>query len=645
MTCMRSVGGVPESAAMRVAGFVDRGRSGERVGFEEATAPRPPRRCSLPHRPTRPGGGRGRRAGPRRVGSFPDSPARPGLLRVLGILLVVAVAFGARSARCGDDERDLAWLTFDRYLDVEGIEGALERIHTAWPTWTRLESMGTSREGRRLPVLSIFDPAGPDPETRPAFYLDGNTHGNEVQASEVCLFLAKYLLTTERDHVRALTKRVVFHIAPCVNPDARHRFLHTPQNEDTPRGVLRPTDDDGDGLVDEDGANDLDGDGRILAMRVRDPNGGYVADERDDRLMREWTPGDGADLVRYRRLGWEGIDDDGDGELGEDPEGAVDPNRNFPGNWRPVREQPGAGPYPLSEPETRATALWLLARPHLSGVQSFHNAGRMILRPPAAFSDKEASMPGGDIALYKAIQQAGLTVLPTYRAMQIREDLYRVFGGFVDWTWFDLGVFSFTNELWGSLEAERPRGANGDPRLDALRWNDEVLGGEGFVRWYEVRHPSLGVVELGGWTRYTRRTDPVEYLHDTCQRNAIFCIQHAGAMPDLELTVVARDPLRGTIDLRIRNRGLLPTIGELPRRLGVLPADRLRVDGATLVAATRRRDGREDEVLRVRGGEAELPDGIPGEGEALVRLHLVGEPASASLTSRTGGRISVELSR
>lgn len=549
------------------------------------------------------------------------------------------LVLGGPGTQAAEDEQALGWMSFERYADVEGLEAALQRVHAAWPTHTRLASMGTSREGRPLWVLTLFDPAGPDPATRPAFYVDGNTHGNEVQASEVCLYLIKHLLTSPRQHVRRLLRRVTFHVAPCVNPDSRHRFFHTPQTPDSPRRVLRPVDDDGDGLVDEDGPDDLDGDGDILTMRILDPEGDLVIDERDDRLMRTREPGD-VTLPRWRLLGDEGRDDDGDGRLNEDGEGGVDPNRNWPGNWRPERDQDGAGPYPLSEPETRATARFVLALPHLGGVQSFHNAGRMILRPPAAFTDKEAGMPGGDLRLYRELQQRGLGVLPTYRALQIREDLYRVFGGFVDWTWFDLGVFSFTNELWGDIAEERKAAVKDeDPRLGALRWNDEVLGGEGFVRWHDVEHPTLGPIQVGGWRRFVRRSNPVEYLHDTCVRNALFCVQHAEALPDLSVTIDA-PTVPGVLEVRCRNAALLPTIADLPRRLGVLPADRLTVDGAVVRAAVRVRAGADDEVLEVRGDAVLLPDGIPGEGEVHVRLFLDGSATAVTLTSRTGGTVT-----
>ena len=54
-------------------------------------------------------------------------------------------------------------------------------------------------------------------------------------------------------------------------------------------------DNDGDGLLDEDAEEDLDGDGYILQMRFKDPNGSYIIDPRDPtgRLMKRIDPGKG----------------------------------------------------------------------------------------------------------------------------------------------------------------------------------------------------------------------------------------------------------------------------------------------------------------------------------------------------------------
>jgi hypothetical protein len=185
-------------------------------------------------------------------------------------------------------------LPFDRYYDGAALEAALRRIAATWPELTHLESMGTSREGRPLWVMTVADPAGGPIDARPAMYIDANTHGNEVQGGEVCLFTIQYLLERRETDpfVAALLKRVTFHVAPCVNP-TRERFLHGPADEHTHRRVPRPVDDDRDGSSTRTG--------RRPRWRRRDPddaaadpNGEWVVDEQDDRLMRRVKPSDAA---------------------------------------------------------------------------------------------------------------------------------------------------------------------------------------------------------------------------------------------------------------------------------------------------------------------------------------------------------------
>ena len=198
---------------------------------------------------------------------------RLGLAACCLALLLPARPCSSDDGRDADPSRPLLGITFDHYYDAAALKGALERVHAAFPGWTRLDEMGKSREGRPLWVMSVFDPAGRPAEDRPAMYIDGNTHGNEIQGAETGLFTVKYLLVHRGDPwIAALLARAVVHVAPCVNPDARERFLHEPNDENSPRRVLRPWDDDHDGLVDEDGPNDIDGDGEILLMRQRDPD-------------------------------------------------------------------------------------------------------------------------------------------------------------------------------------------------------------------------------------------------------------------------------------------------------------------------------------------------------------------------------------
>ena len=124
----------------------------------------------------------------------------------------------------------------------------------------------------------------------------------------------------------------------------------TPGGYNIGRTARVPYDDDHDGLLDEDGPEDLDGDGMILQMRIRDPHGEFKTDPDDPRVMLRVKPGEQGE---WRRLGFEGIDDDGDGRVNEDPPGYLDMNRNWGFLWQPTYVQDGAGLYPFSAKVTR----------------------------------------------------------------------------------------------------------------------------------------------------------------------------------------------------------------------------------------------------------------------------------------------------
>jgi hypothetical protein len=260
-----------------------------------------------------------------------------------------------------------------------------------------------------------------------------------VQGGEACVYLVSYLCENrDLPRLKELLARAAFYVLPSANPDGRAHWFDAPNTMHSSRGGKRPVDNDRDGRFDEDPADDLDGDGEILQMRVRDLDGPFRADPDDPRLMVRVKPGEKGE---YRLVGEEGIDNDGDGEINEDGPGGYDPNRDWPAMWRSQHEQGGAGPYPLSLPESRAVADFLVEHPNVAGFQSFHNAGGMILRGPGAKSFGD--YPGSDERVMSQVGAEGERMLPFYRNMVIWKDLYQVFGGEVNFAYETLGIFAY----------------------------------------------------------------------------------------------------------------------------------------------------------------------------------------------------------
>src|SRR3712207_1770408 len=138
-----------------------------------------------------------------------------------------------------------------------------------------------------------------------------------------------------------------FSAPPRLSPDGAERYLTTPHTlRSNPRPWPEP--EPGPGLQPED----VDGDGEILQMRVEDPNGEWRVSDGDPRLMVPRAPDERGGT--YYRLYKEGVFKDFDGferKIAK-PFHGLDMNRQYPYRWREDADQGGAGPYPLSEPES-----------------------------------------------------------------------------------------------------------------------------------------------------------------------------------------------------------------------------------------------------------------------------------------------------
>ncbi|MEE8469419.1 MAG: M14 family metallopeptidase, partial [Planctomycetota bacterium] len=392
-------------------------------------------------------------------------------------------------------------------------------------------------------------------------WIDGNVHGNEVQAAETVVYTAWYLLENygHNEAVTHLVDRAAFYLLPMVNPDGRAHWFQEAHSASSSRTGYQPVDNDRDGVADEDPANDLNGDGHITQMRKYVPGEGtHRIDPDDPRVMVRVPANDDGLRGDWILLGSEGIDDDGDGRVNEDGLGGYDMNRAWPSLWQPQHVQRGAGPYPLYWPETRAIASFLLAHPNIAAAQSFHNAGGMILRGPGVSA--YGTYPSADVRVYDELGRDGELMLPFYRYMILWKDLYSVFGGFVTWTYESLGIVSFTNELWTRSRSfpDSSRDTGGDRHW----FDDHLLMGAGFLDWEPYDHPLYGRIEIGGFRKDVGRVPPTFLIEEMVHRNAMFNLRHAQAMPEVVLEDPEITDLGGglkAIDVLFRNRGLIPT--------------------------------------------------------------------------------------
>jgi hypothetical protein len=552
-------------------------------------------------------------------------------------------------------------IAFNRLYDYPELTALLKTMVSAHPRLLSLQSLGRSTEERDLWCLTLNNPATGNDRSKPAMYVDGNIHGNEVQGAEAALYLVWYLAENRDrvDSLRRLTDERVFYVVPTINPDGRAHWFSAPNTTHSSRSGKSPLDDDRDGQADEDGYDDLNGDGQISQMRRKDRNGSYRISPEDPRLLVPIKPGEDVHGDRYEILGLEGIDNDGDGQVNEDPPGGYDLNRNWPADWQPDSVQSGAGNYPLCWPETQAVARFLLDHPNIAGVQAFHNAAGMILRGPGHPS-RQGEYPVEDEQVSSEIGRIGARMLPFYRSLIIHRDLYNVHGGFIGWTYEHLGIFSFSNELWNNDQLlghselvpagqTLARAVGATNQAEQLFANDRLLFGAQFLPWSTYRHPLYGEIEIGGFVRQSQRIPPSFLLEELCHRNAAFVVYHADQMPRLEWDEVKVDRLdRGAVPVvfsvtaAVRNTRSIPTRSRQAaiRRLGM--PDRFAIAGVDLTVAgggmLLNRDTGELELIEHRPELIPVESGIRGGEVARVRWFVRGTgKATVTFVAQKGG--------
>src|SRR5687768_1630365 len=497
---------------------------------------------------------------------------------------------------------------FDRFVKFPELTEILQGWASSHPNLLRLESIGRSHEDRDIWLCTVTNHDTGAHRERPAIWIDANIHATELTGSTAALYLLNKLLTqygSDDTVTRALDTRT-FYVVPRMGPDGAE--LAMAEKPRVVRSSVReyPRHDQQDGLI----AQDMDGDGRILSMRIRDDNGAWKQSSADHRLL---VPRDPVEVGGgpYYRLLTEGEIQNYDGiTIRHAPALAgLDMNRNYPVEWRPEGEQTGAGPYPTSEPEIRAVVQAIVDRPNICAFIQYHTMSGVHLRPYGTKSDD--GLPTIDLRVFKKIGEKA-TELTGYPAVSVFHDFKYdpkdvITGVADDWAYDHLGVHAWTTEFWCPQKAagiedykfiewgiDHPF----DDDLKMLAWSDEELNGEGFVDWYAYDHPQLGPVELGGWhVAHWIRNPPLHLLEAEVAPHADWAIWHVLIAPSLglhslEATALGEDTWQ--VRLVVQNTGWLPTnvTAKATERKIVKPlvAEITVPDGAELVGTEHRKE-------------------------------------------------------
>lgn len=544
-------------------------------------------------------------------------------------------------------------IVFDHIHTSQEVADYLDDVVGYYPQLTALHTIGKSYLGKDLLVLEITNLATGEGSSKPGYFIDGNLHSGEVIGGEICLHTIQTLLTGYGSDpiITDLVDTRVFYIMPKLNPDGSDHAITQP---DGMRSVVRPFDDDGDGVEDEDPPEDLNGDGYITRIRVRDENGPLKTSPEDPRLMipRE----SGSDPTEWNgefRVFSEGIDNDGDGKFNEDGLGGIDINRNYPEQWQPAPVSFNPGPYPLSEPESRAVADFLLSHPNLTGLINYHMSGNVAVYPPSnlrtdPITGEVVRQPREDELTYRRLGQKAVELIDNAEVQVFKIHGASpatwhgsIWGVYVDWVYYRLGIYAWIFEV-GIYPGVTDIFPSYGKEIERLRWSDANMDGGLFVDWQPYDHPQLGPVEIGGFLGKVKNPEygtytnvmslPGEDYERLLDNHTEWHLYLMSVSPLVRIGNVETIPLEdGYYRIRapVTNTGDLPTYVSRQAILGETAAPvtaTLTLDGATLV-----------------GGEASVDLGhlsansTSGAAEWLVRVSGSGATVMITAVSQKGG--------
>ena len=536
-------------------------------------------------------------------------------------------------------------VSWNKYYDHGGITEICKKIAAAYPDLAKLESIGKSFGGRDIWMLTITNFKKGDEKTKPGMYIDGNIHSNEIQGAEFAMYTAWYLTESHADvkYIQELLADKVFYLVPTINPDARDSYMHKPNSSSTPRSGVIPVDNDGDGIVNEDSFDDIDGDGNITFMRRKTANGRFRIDPKDPRNMIQVGPDEKGE---YEFLGNEGIDNDGDGRVNEDGYTfEYDPNRDWGWGWQPNYIQNGAYKYPFSLPENRAVMEFVMKHPNIAAAQSYHNAGGMILRGPGGQEDVN-TYNAQDVAVYDAIAKKGEELIPGYKYLVVYKDLYSAYGGELDWFYAGRGIYTYSNELWTPYLMFMREGTRDPFDNKTYDFDRYLLFQDAFVPWKEFDHPQYGKVEVGGFKKNFGRAHPGFLLETDAHRNMAFTIYHCYHTPKLSVdTIKVRDLGDGLKEVTavIYNERLMPTHSsqDVKNKIEVPDYISIKTSGKVLAGMIVENADLNQTVEQTENPQTLEVANIPGLGTVTVRWIVQGAaPVTVTVQSRKGGSAS-----
>ncbi len=445
----------------------------------------------------------------------------------------------------------------------------LTALAKAYPQLANLKSLVKTEGGKDIWLLTI---GSGQTAAKPAIAVIGGVEGNHLLGTELAIGFAEQLLKASgADSIKALLDKTTYYIFPNMSPDAMEQYFGKLKYDRTGNAVS--TDDDRDGKTNEDGWDDLDGNGKITWMRVESVVGDYKLHPDDPRVLIKADVAKG-EKGKYKLL-MEGMDNDKDDRFNEDGEGGIAFNRNLTYQHRTFAA--GAGDFPASEKETRAMLDFLYDAFNVYAVVSFgsnNNLSTPIPYNPAAANQRIV---------------AGL-LEPDARVNGIVSDLYNKVTGLKDaprsnttggdvlsWGYYHYGRHSFSTPGWWvpKTKPDTTRKEKAftveDPQANYLRWAGQQNITGTFTEWKQIQHPDFPgqKVEVGGIDPFVLLNPPYAMTAGLVKKHTDFMVKLAEMQPAIDVMNLRTEKLANgltRISLDVVNKGGLATHSKLGER-------------------------------------------------------------------------------
>jgi hypothetical protein len=456
-----------------------------------------------------------------------------------------------------------------QYHDHAAISRKAAELARQYPDLCSAKSLVKTAGGKEVWLITIGTGAK---DSKPGVAIVGGLDGKYILGRELAIGIAENILSSSTENnIRELLAKITFYIFPDVSPDASDQFFSGLKYERNLNS--RTTDDDRDFLFDEDPCEDLNKDGLITLIRIKDPAGNFVESDEDKRVMitADISKGQTGNYFVYS----EGIDNDKDGRFNEDGAGGINFNHNLTYNYEEFG--PNSGLYPVSEPETRAVVDFLYDRFNIFMVFAFgpqDNLGQPL---------KASERPGsgqGQVQNQPAVQGMMRRESRKITSVQKTDELINKLvsdkyheitglkgtppsgsdpGNFMEWAYFHYGRYSFSSPGWW-LSADKGKSIE----ASFLKFAEKAGLKDAFIPWTPVTHPDFPgkTVEAGGIKPFSIINPPPDTLGNLISSHFKFITAVSAMHPELEfLDVKTEDEGESVfrLTIKVHNKGILAT--------------------------------------------------------------------------------------